>query len=132
MNERNDITGGDDELVARAKALFDQSVDDLDAATLSQLNRRRHEAMEKLHSGRGLRTPGVWVPAAGIAAAAVLALTLWNRAPEIDGLTTPATATDFEILLNEDSIEMLEHLEFYSWLDSGSGLDGPETGGNVG
>ena len=29
----------------------------------------------------------------------------------------PAVATDMEILLTEDSLEMLEDLEFYSWID---------------
>ena len=29
----------------------------------------------------------------------------------------PSTASDLEILLDEDSLEMLEELEFYSWID---------------
>jgi hypothetical protein len=29
----------------------------------------------------------------------------------------PAEVTDMEILLGEDSIEMLEDLEFYAWID---------------
>ena len=29
----------------------------------------------------------------------------------------PAAVADMEILLGEDSIEMFEELEFYSWLD---------------
>ncbi len=31
--------------------------------------------------------------------------------------TVPAAVTDMEILLGEDSIEMLEDLEFYAWID---------------
>jgi hypothetical protein len=34
-----------------------------------------------------------------------------------------STATDFEILLNEDNLEMLEELEFYSWLDLDAGAN---------
>ena len=35
---------------------------------------------------------------------------------EVDVITAPGT--DLEILLSEESIEMLEDLEFYSWLDT--------------
>jgi hypothetical protein len=38
------------------------------------------------------------------------------------------TATDFEIMLSEDSLDMLEELEFYSWIDTAS----LETNGDVG
>ena len=31
--------------------------------------------------------------------------------------SVPADVTDMEILLGEDSIEMLEDLEFYAWID---------------
>ena len=46
MNESND------KLAQEAKALFDESVDKLDAATLSALNSRRHAALEAARSGR--------------------------------------------------------------------------------
>ena len=38
------------------------------------------------------------------------------RDPGIDE-TVPASVTDMEILLGEENIEMLEDLEFYSWID---------------
>ena len=38
------------------------------------------------------------------------------------------TATDFEIMLSEDSLDMLEELEFYSWIDTAS----TEPNGDVG
>ena len=38
--------------------------------------------------------------------------------------SAPGSAvTDFEILLSDDSLEMIEELEFYSWLDAA--LDDP-------
>ncbi len=40
----------------------------------------------------------------------------------------PITASDFEMLLEDDSLEILEDLEFYSWLDSADF----EANGNVG
>jgi len=36
----------------------------------------------------------------------------------VNELPGTATVTDMEILLGEDSIEMLEELEFYSWIDT--------------
>ena len=50
-------------------------------------------------------------------AAAVLAVVLWTGTPGTDDLADPAVASDMEILLTEDSLEMLEDLEFYSWID---------------
>ena len=55
-------------------------------------------------------------------------MVLTGRSP-VDELTPPATAGDFEILLDEESFEMLEELEFYSWIDLEGELD---TIGNVG
>ncbi len=40
----------------------------------------------------------------------------------------PITTTDFELLLEDDNLEMFEDLEFYSWLDT----DDLEANGNVG
>lgn len=109
------MSKSDDRFARDAKALFDASVDELDAATLSKLNRGRHRALDELGSARAnwMR----WAPAAGVAAAVVLAVTLTMRQP-VDVEALPATVTDMEILLGEESIEMLEDLEFYSWLDT--------------
>jgi hypothetical protein len=49
------------------------------------------------------------------------------RGPDTVDLPT-ASVTDFEILLEGESLEMLEDLEFYSWLEA-SDL---EPNGNVG
>ena len=104
----------DEKFAREAKALFDSSVDELDAATLSTLNRSRHRALDELGSPHAnwMR----WAPAAGVAAAVVVAVMVTLPGPvEVEAL--PATATDMEILLGEDSIEMLENLEFYTFID---------------
>ena len=135
MNERNDNTADiDDEVfVTRAKGLFDQSVQGLDAETQSRLNRGRHVALAELRPGAGHVRWLRWAPAAGVAAAAVVAVVILNGRPAVDELTPPATASDFEILLNEDNFEMLEELEFYSWMNLEAELDDElDTNGNVG
>ena len=114
MNERDDIAA-DDAFAAKAKTLFDQSVDGLDGETRSRLNRGRQEALAEV-GGRGIRWLQ-WAPAGGLAAAAVLAVVVFTPTPQLDELEVPEVATDMEILLTEDSLEMIEDLEFYSWID---------------
>ena len=127
MNERNDKTASieDEAFAARAKDLFDQSVQRLDGQTQSRLNRGRHAALAKLQPCQ--RQWLQWAPAAGVAAAAVVAVVILNGRAPVDELTPLPTANDFEILLNEESFEMLEELEFYSWMDLEA-----DTNGNVG
>lgn len=125
MNEPNDKQA-DDELARAAKAAFDDSVERLDAATLSRLNQGRHAALERLHSGRGAAAWGRWVPLTGVAAAALITVML-VRGPEPVALPGDAV-TDFEILLDGEEFEMLEDLEFYSWLETTD----LQAGGNIG
>jgi hypothetical protein len=107
----------DEQLAEEAKELFDQSVDGLDGATLSRLNRARQAAVAaarpgSVFSGRQwLR----WMPATGVAAA-VLLLVAQQGPGDVDVIAAPSS--DLEIMLGEESIEMLEDLEFYSWLDA--------------
>ena len=102
----------DDKFAKEAKALFDESVDRLDAETLSALNRRRHAALEAARGGRAewLR----WAPAFGVTAAILVAVMLAMPQPDVVDAVAP---DDMDILLGEDSIEMLEELEFYAWME---------------
>lgn len=104
----------DEQLTDKAKKAFDQSVDRLDAATLSRLNRGRHKAIAE--AGRPSRDWVRWMPATGAAAVVLLAVFALNGPADVDVIAAPAS--DLEILLGEESIEMLEDLEFYSWLDT--------------
>jgi len=110
MNER------DDTFDKKLKATFDASVEELDAATLSRLNRSRHMALAELQRPRHQWSR--WMPATGVAAAAVVAVMVLQSPTAVNDLPATAIVTDMEILLGEDSIEMLEDLEFYSWIDS--------------
>ena len=128
MNDKRDRDTGDGEFEARAKALFDDSVAALDGETQSRLNRGRQAALSEIRGRRSL-----WptlVPVTGVAAAAVVAVLVIGRAPEMEALDAPVT--DIEILLDEDSLEMLEDLEFYSWMElaDADSTEGPQN--NVG
>jgi len=101
----------------QAKQLFDDSVEGLDAATLSRLNQGRHRALNELQQSSGIARMRRWAPATGIAAAALVAVLLLRGPAGIDETAAALTASDFEMLLQEDSIEMFEDLEFYALLD---------------
>ena len=127
MNKRNE-SPAEDTFTSRAKKQFDESVENLDGETRSRLNSARHAALAELKFG-GHRWIE-WAPAAGVAAAAVVAVVLWTGDPPSDVLTPTMSNADIEILLTEDSFEMLEDLEFYSWIDLDEASDEP--GGKVG
>ena len=106
------------QLAEQAKALFDDSVEQLDAATLSRLNQGRQQALQEIRDTGSGGEWARWVPAGGVAAAAVVAVVVWQGVPVEHSAPAAGTATDFEIMLSEDSLDMLEDLEFYSWIDA--------------
>ena len=108
MNDSNDA------FEKRAKQLFDDSVDGLDAATLSRLNQARHAAIEA--SPRRWPPLVRWAPVGGLATAAAVALLLF-QSPAVIEPPVDASTVDMEILLSEDNLDMLEDLEFYEWID---------------
>ncbi len=116
------------ELTAQAKELFDDSVERLDAATLSRLNQGRQQALQEIRETGTAGQWARWVPAGGLAAAAVVAVVVWQGMPVEHSAPAAGTATDFEIMLSVDSMYMLEDLEFYSWIYTAN----IETNGDVG
>ena len=132
MTKADDRTGKtEDELfVQKAKTLFEQSVDGLDGQTRSRLNQNRQLALAELDSGTA--NLGRWMhlaPAAGVAAVAVVAVVLWNANPSLDAGTSPGDSIesgisgDFELLMAEESFDMLQDLDFYSWVEIDTELD---------
>jgi len=104
-----------DEFAAKAKSTFDESVERLDGAALSRLNQARHVALKNLENAEASANWRRWVPAGGVAAIALVSV-LVLRGPEVDSIPGEAAA-DFEILLEGESLEMFQDLEFYSWID---------------
>ena len=138
MKDRQDHGRGDNDFEERTRRAFDDSVDALDAATLSRLNRARQTALAG-RSRDGL-TAG-WRPVATAATVAVLAVALWpGQAPEAPS-PEPETvvavaqedAEDLEIVLQDDHLEMLAELEFYDWVGTEEALHtDPAGSGNIG
>ncbi|MGI9233788.1 MAG: hypothetical protein ACR2RD_09180 [Woeseiaceae bacterium] len=109
MNEQRDT------FEKKMKDRFDESVEALDAATLSKLNQSRHAALAQLQRPRSQWSR--WMPATGAVAAILVAVVVLQSPTAVDDVAAVTSVTDMEILLGEDSIEMLEDLEFYSWID---------------
>lgn len=110
-----------DDIETRTKALFDESVMDLDGGTRSRLTRARQLALagagRSRRAGAGFGFP---VQAATAAAAiAVVAAVLVMREPPETAPTVAGTAefSDFDLLLEEDEFDLFEDLEFYAWLE---------------
>lgn len=100
-----------DELERKAQALFEDSVERLDARTRSKLTQARNRALDEVKQGAARRR-WVWAPAGGFALAAVIAVgvVLWpGRGPQPD-----AAVEDLEIAADSD---LLKDVEFYAWLD---------------
>ncbi len=115
MNKPNDEKPNE-QFEQSAKALFDASVASLDAATLSKLNQGRQAALAAAADAPRLWLR--WVPAAGMATAVLVAV-LVVRGPEMDDVpfASNPVQSDFELLMGDDALEMIEELDFYSWID---------------
>ncbi|UCG74309.1 MAG: hypothetical protein JSV45_08060 [Chromatiales bacterium] len=130
MNDQQDntVTPGDAEFAARVGQRLRDSADSLDAQTRLRLNRARQKALEEL-SPRPLWQRSPALAGAATAAVAVVALLMWQpieNGPEV--VAPPAfDAPDLELLMTDESLDMLEDLEFYTWLaaeDLGGGAAG--------
>ncbi len=112
----------------RTKLLFEQSVAALDGQTRSKLTQARYRALEKLAAKPQGIWSRSWLPAGAVAAVALMSLMLWQgqMAPVADGGFDVAAATDLEILLGEEELELIEELEFYAWLEEQAELTSGE------
>jgi hypothetical protein len=112
---------GDDDFAGAAGQMLRESADDLDVTTAARLKRGRRAALDQL---RDRRTGHAWVmPALSMAAVGALAVALWVSQGVAPRGTEPLAVTvesaaDMDLLLAPDSLEMLEDLEFYDWLDA--------------
>jgi len=104
--------------VWQAKAVLDQSVEGLDAATASRLNQARHAALARRPARQH------WFLPAGLASACVLMLAVftwhaWRPMTSDDAIfPKAATSGDIELVSSDDSLEFYQDLEFYAWLDA--------------
>ena len=107
----------------RSREVFNDSVERLDARTRSRLNQARQRALDEAKKGSARR---YWLvaPLGGLAAAAVVALVLIRTGGEAvapGAEETAMTLDDFDIVADSDSFELIQDVEFYSWLPDQTG-----------
>lgn len=134
MNDQRHRPDGDAEFERRARAAFDASVDDLDAATRSRLNRARQHALTAAtgsSGARGSRWWATWAPAGAVAAAVLAAVLLWRSPAPDDAVVATAPAADtqqgpLELLAAGEDLDLAAEadLDFYAWVELATADDG--------
>jgi anti-sigma-K factor RskA len=123
-------------LEERSRALFRESVENVDMRVRSRLTQARHAALfaADRSSRRSwfMRVP-VWGSAAGVSAAAVLGVALWFGGPLAQHGAAPAAESAFEDLdivassdegSGGDAMEMLQDdIDFYAWADKAANAE---------
>jgi len=120
------------EFERRAQETFRRSVDDLDAATLSRLNRSRQRALEAAqgsnrHGSRWL----LWAPAGALAAGVLAAALLLRTTPDTPATVAVSAPADtqpeaFDLLAAGEDLELATEadLDFYAWVELATADDG--------
>jgi hypothetical protein len=135
-----DIDPENDEFARRARALLEESAENLNARTRSRLTRARHAALDArggLRSGAAYAAWRSWLPAGAVAGAVLAVLLLAGHlpAPEVQQASV-ASGEDLELLADRDGLALAQDqaapegeldYEFYDWAvsteqDSSGGL----------
>jgi len=115
----------DKDFLQRSRKQLDDSAEALDGATLSRLNQARQKALQNYPAGRRpWRLFNVPLPAgimAGLSIAVVSGWLVLSQTPQ----TTPGPIASEQLVFNDEDLnmlssdtelELLEQLEFVSWL----------------
>ena len=111
------------EFERNARRVLEESVRRIDARTRSRLNQARHAALEAAVARRqGWFSRFNLMPAAGaVAAAALVAVVLWQRqpvgVPPVGPEAQRVAVEDMDLLTDNDSIDLMEGYDgsFYEW-----------------
>lgn len=107
---------GESELERKARALFENSVERLDAGTRSKLTQARNRALHEVKKG-ALHRRWIWAPAGGVALAAIVAVVLSSGGLRSPPETGALALEDIDIVADSENFEMLQDVEFYMWLE---------------
>lgn len=101
----------------KARALFEDSVERLDASTRSKLTQARNRALDEVNKGAARRR-WLWAPAGGVALAVVVAVVMLNPGGSRPrGEAGAPGLEDIDIVADSENLDMLQDVEFYMWLD---------------
>ena len=136
MNDQQHRPDEDAEFERRAREAFDASVEGLDAASRSRLNRARQQALAAARGRAGWtgnRWWTTWAPAGAMAAAVFAAVLLWRSPAPDEG--SAVTAANPSVDVQPDPLELLAagedldlaaeaDLDFYAWVELKTADDG--------
>jgi hypothetical protein len=106
----------ENEFEHKARALFEDSVERLDAHTRSKLTQARNRALEEVKKG-AVHRRWIWAPVGGVALAAVVAVVMVSGGLRSHTETGALALEDIDIVADSEDLDMLEDVEFYMWLD---------------
>ncbi len=106
MNKRTDKATDEQAMLDRISMQLDDSVETLDARTLSRLNVARHRALETRASSRRHS----WMLPTVFASLFVVLSASWLLN------TQQVSPTDDQFIASSEDIELIDDLEFVSWL----------------
>jgi len=107
----------DEKLLKNSKKILDESAESLDAATLSRLNQARQKALGSHTAAFSFKTS--WIPASAFASLGIAVTTAWlltSLPDDTEQFQIAKVYEDMEMLTSETDLELLEQLEFVSWL----------------
>ena len=107
-----DFQPSDEQVTAHAKQLLDQSMAELDPATVHRLQRARLAALEA-KPARGSWM--VWAGGLAMIAVAALTVTLRTTQPLPEHHVSPLVE-DIDLVLSAENVELADDLEFFHWL----------------
>jgi hypothetical protein len=108
-----------EEFALRSRELLEESTERLDGRVRSRLTQARSAAIEEARRSRHGFAWRAWIPAGALAGAAALAVFLWSGAPqspETSPIAVHGSLDDLDIIVTDESFELLEDLEFYEWI----------------
>ena len=98
------------QFIDEVRSVFNRSVEQVDAETLSRLNIIRNIALD---TAPVKSRPWIFYPAGAFVAACLAIIIFTFVQPE----SSPLKAEDIEMLSTSDSLDFFENLEFYQWLE---------------
>ena len=117
-----------------ARAVLAESVQRIDARTRSRLNQARHAALAAAAGPRrSFLSRFTMMPAAGAAAAVLVAVTLWHHQPagDMTGAEGQRLAVeDMDLLADSEALDLVEQGDgsFYEWAAAQSDANGQSDG----
>jgi hypothetical protein len=103
----------EDELNSNIRLALDDSVESLDANTLSKIRQIRAQAVDKAGASQS-DWPTIMTRALATACVMVFAVMILLKSP---APTQTVPLDDLDLISSSESLELYEDLEFYEWLE---------------